>query len=287
MTMHRRDLLSLAVMAALPTLSGCQDKEKELAGVIGPNLADLLPLTERDAKQVREGLPKAAKVIVKHIDTDPGADAEGLKRALTTTREQVKELAFSKVTFFAFVGADGTVLRSEAETDLAAGNSIVKAIEDTKKLLDPKAGTLETFGYMEGLRGVNKGNQLQWVVGAPVIHDGDKLVGAVVAGWSLRLYAKYLDQHFKQTLEKAREDPTKPIPLAYVFVVKGKMAYGGPDAPDVNASALGELDLPSKVKGDELYQTTLELEARRFLVGARKAPALGDDLFVVAMLSAV
>lgn len=293
--MRRRDFLrsssalGLAALIALPLglgLTGCQNKDKELAALVGPTLAELLPLTERDSTQVREGVPKAAEVIVKHLDTDPSADVEGLKRTLTKTREEVKELAFSKVTFFAFVGTDGKVLRSEAETDLAAGNSLTAAIADTKQLVGDGAKALETFGYMEGLRGVNKGNQLQWVVGSPVNKDG-KQVGAIVAGWSLRLYAKYLDAHFKQALEKTKEDPSKPNPLAYVFVVKGKMAYGGPDAPDVNATALGELDLPSKVKGDELYQTTLEIEERKFLIGARKAPALGEDLFVVAMLSAV
>lgn len=295
--MQRRDFLrssatlgGLAVLTAMPLslgVTGCQDKDKELAALIGPALGELIPLTERDATQVREGVPKTAEVIVKHLDTDPAADVEGLKRALTKTREEVKELAFSKVTFFAFVGTDGKVLRSEAETDLAAGNSLTAAIADTKPLVEGEGKAVETFGYMEGLRGVNKGNQLQWVLGAPVKHKDGKLVGAVIAGWSLRLYAKYLDTHFKQALEKAKEDPSKPNPLAYVFVVKGKMAYGGPDAPDVNATALGELDLASKVKGDELFQTTLEIEERKFLIGVRKAPALGEDLFVAAMLSSV
>jgi hypothetical protein len=293
----RRDFLRsssllgrVALVSAIPflgALTACQDKDKELEKLLAPALADLLPLTERDSKQVRDGVPAAAEVIVKHIDTDPGADAEGLKRALTKAREEVKDLAFSKITFFAFVGTDGNVLRSEAETDLAVGNSLTKAIADTKKLLEKDSGVLETFGYMEGLRGVNKGNELQWLVGAPVKHKDGQLVGAVIAGWSLRLYAKYLDAHFKQALEKQKEDPSKPNPLAYVFVVKGKMAYGGPDAPDVNATVLGELDLPSKVNGDELFQTSLEIETRKFLIGARKAPALGDDLYVVAMLSAV
>jgi hypothetical protein len=296
-TIPRRDFLrstsalgGLGLVATVPlasALTACKDKEKDLIAALGPGLAELLPLTERDTKQVRDGLPKAAEVIVKHIDIDPGADAEGLKRALTRTREEVKDLAFSKVTFFAFMGPDGTVLRSEADTDLALGNSLTKAIPDTAKVLEAGAKPMETFGFMEGLRGVNQGNQLQWVVCAPVIHEGGKLVGALVGGWSLRLYAKYLDEHFKQALEKKKEDPQKPNPLSYLYIVKGKLGYGGPDAPDVNATALGDLDLASKVKGEELFQMALEVESRSFVIGARKAPALGDDIYLAAMLSAV
>jgi hypothetical protein len=289
-TIDRRDFLRWAAASGFVISSGlstaCEDKDKELAKKIGPSLEELLPLTVRDTKQVRDGLPKAAEQIVKRLDSDPAADVEGLKRALTKTREEVKELAFSKITFFAFVSPKGVVLRSEAETDLAAGNSLTDAIPDTKKVLEKDAKMLETFGYMEGLRGVNKGNQLQWLLAAPVRREGET-VGALVAGWSLRLYARYLDTHFKQALEKKKEAPDKPNPLAYVFVVKGKKAYGGPDAPDVNMTSIGELDLPSKVEGDALFQTELEVEERKFLVGARKAPALGDDMFIAAMLSSV
>ncbi len=284
-----RGSLALGALAAvgIPSLGGCQNKQKQLEGLAGPALAELLPLLERDSKQVRDGLPKAAEVIVKHIDVDPGADVEGLKRALVRTREEVKELAFSKITFFAFMGPDGKVLRSEAETDLAAGNSLTDAIPEAKKVFDAGATMIELYGHMDGLRGVNQGNQLQWVLTAPVKHEGGKVVGALVAGWSLRLYAKYLDTHFLQALEKQKKDPEKPNPLAYVYIVKGKMAFGGPESPDVNATMLGELDLPSKVKGEELFEATQEVEGRTFLVGARKTPILGEDVFVAAMLSPV
>lgn len=287
---HRREFLStVALLSGATTfggLAGCRDKAKEYKAQLGPLLEEILPLIERDTAQVREGLPKAAAQIVKRLDTDPASDAEGLKRALTTTREEVKELAFSKVTFFAFVAPNGDVLRSEAETDLAAGNSLTKAIPETEKLFKDGAGLLDTFGHMDGLRGVNQGNQLQWVLGMPVVKDG-KLIGALIAGWSLRLYAKYLETNFIQALEKKKEDPTKANPLAYVYIVKGKMAYGGPHAPDVNATMLGELDLPSLVKGDALYEASKEVEERSFIIGARRAPKLGDDICIAAMLSPV
>ncbi len=287
-TMHRRDLLRMLVAA--PVLGGlvtaCQDKDKDLQALLAPGLERLLPLTVRDTKQVREGLPKAAVHISKHLDTDPGADVEGLRRILTKTREEIKELAFSKITFFAFAAPDGIILRTEIEPDLAVGHSLTKAIPSTKEAFKDQAKMLETFGYMEGLRAVNKGNQLQWVLVAPVAKEG-KLVGGLVAGWSLRGYASILDSSFKHELEKSKTDPKKPNPLAYVFVVKGKVAYGGPMAPDVNAAMLGDLDLPSKVEGDALFQSVQVVERRKFIVGARRAPALGEDMFLAAMLSAV
>jgi hypothetical protein len=277
----RRDILAGALSLAL---IGCRDKEKELSAKLGPAFDELMPLTERDSKQVRDGLPQAATVIVKHLDDDPGSDVEGVKRALSKSREEVKDLAFSKITFYAFASPKGVVLRSEAETDLAAGNSLSDAIPETKKLFGDGAAQVETYGYMQGLRGVNNGNELQWILGAPVKGQDGKALGAVVAGWSLRLYARYLEENLKTHLEKQNQD--KALPLAYVFIVKANKAYGGPDAPDVNAAALGDLDLASKVK-DTPFETTHEVEGRRFLIAARKAPALGDDVIVAIMMSAI
>jgi hypothetical protein len=281
--LRRRQLLAAASAAGI-FLVACRDKEKELSAKLGPAFDELLPLTERDTKQVRDGVPEVAKVIVKHLDDDPGSDVEGVKRALMKSREEVKDLAFSKITFFVFAAPTGVVLRSEAETDLAAGSSLTDAVPDTKKLFGDGGAPVETFGFMQGLRGVNQGNELQWIVASPTKAKDGKQLGAVVAGWSLRLYARYLEDNLKTHLEKSSEE--KALPLAYVFLVKGNKAYGGPEAPDVNAAALGELDLASKVK-DGLFETVQEVEGRRFVISAKKAPALADDVYLAIMMSAV
>ena len=277
--------LLVLLLLALLLLGACRDKEKMAAEKAGPAIERLLPIIERDTKQVREGLPEGAAVLVKLLDNDPGSDPTGLLRALKKARAAVKKLEFAKSTFFAFVGPDGTVLRSNADTDLAAGESLVKEVPGVKKMLDAKAGLVETFGYLHGFRGVQKGGDEQWIAGYPVVSNEGKLLGVFVSGWSLRLYAKYLQGNSRVHLESLREDKTKPIPLLYVFVARGDKAWGGPVTPDVNAQALAKLDLPSKAKGDSTYQSIVKLEGRSFALAARAAPKLGSGVVIVIMVS--
>jgi hypothetical protein len=277
-------MLGLLLLGLLAV--GCRDKEKEVEAMLEPTLDAVLPLVERDTKQVRDGLPKGAALMAKHLDEDPSSDLEGVKRAIGKARAGVDELVVAKSTFFVFVDAKGVVLRSEVEPDLPAGKSLVDAIPDTKAVLAPDAKLIEAWGFMEGLRGVNKGGDLQWVVGHPVRTPEGKLQGAFITGWSLRKYALYLEEHAQRELTAKQEDKSKASPLLYAFVVKGKQAFGGPMTPDENAQAVGELDLPSKAK-DGLFKTTLEIDGRRFLLAAKPAKALADDVFVVVMMSPV
>ncbi|MEQ9321744.1 MAG: hypothetical protein RIF41_21430, partial [Polyangiaceae bacterium] len=143
--------------------SGCRDKEEELKGKLLPALDEVLPLVDRDTKQVREGLPKGAALMTKHLDDEPAADLEGVKRAIESARAGVDELEVAKSTFFVFVAPDGMVLRGQTEPDLPAGKSLTDAVPDAKKFLRKGAGVVEVWGYMEGLRGVNKGGDKQWI----------------------------------------------------------------------------------------------------------------------------
>ncbi len=281
--MRRRILL---VLSLLLVTVGCRDKEKEVQEKIVPALEEATPLIERDTKQVREGLPKGAALLTKHLDADPGSDLEGVKRAIDSARAGTDELVVAKSTFFAFVGDNGVVLRSESEPDLPAGKSLIEAIPEAKKFLSPDAGLVEVWGYMEGLRGVNKGGDMQWVVGHPVKSADGKLLGAFITGWSLRLYAKYLEDHIQIHLKKGMPDPAKPPPLAYVFIVKGDKAFGGPVTPDENAEAIGALGLVDKTKNG-IYQQSLELDGRNFFIAAMAAPAMGSDVVIVLMMSPV
>ena len=142
------------------------------------------------------------------------------------------------------------------------------------------------WGYCAGLRGVQKGGDLQWVVGAQVKGKAGKLKGAYVTGWSLRKYAEYLENHIRDHLTQIQENKTKPIPLVYVFIVKGKQAFGGPVTPDVNAKGVGDLDILAKC-ADGRYQTKMTLEEREFMVVAQREPAMGDDVAVALLFSAL
>lgn len=280
-TRRRTFLLVLALLCV-----GCRDKLKEVEAKALPAVDALLPLVERDTQQIRTGLPKGAELLAKRLDTDPGNDREGLRRALEKTRAGVPELAVAKGTFFVFVSPKGVVLRGESDPDLAADQSLVEAIPGAKAILKKDAGLTETWGYMEGLRGVNKGGDLQWVVGHPVVAD-DELRGAFVTGWSLRAYAKVLEIALQGHLAKVQEDPDKPPPLFYAFIIKGDKAFGAPVTPEENMKAIGEMGIVEAVKGGGTFQKTVEIDGRNFVIAAKAAPALGEDVAIAVLLSPV
>ena len=282
MKLRTPHLLVVLIVLVASMSAGCDNKAEQSKNRVGPAITHLAGIIERDVKQVRTGFPAGAELLAKNLEDDPGADPEGLKRVITRARAGVHELEVAKSTFFVFVGPDGTMLRSESSPDIAAGNSLTEAIPDSKKFLDPKAGLTEVFGYSFGLRGVQKGEDLQWVVGMPVVRD-DKLLGAFVSGWSFRGYTKYLEDDVRRELTKSGK-PGKAIPLVYVFLLKGNKAYGAPVTPDVNAELVGKLDLAAKTQGDG-YLTTTEIEGRVFAVASRRIPALGPDILLAMMLS--
>lgn len=264
---------------------GCRDKQAEAAKLGIPAVDALIPLVERDTKQIRDGLPKGAALMAKHLDEDPGASPEQIRRAIEKARAGIDELARAKGTFFVFVAPDGMVLRGESEPDLAAGSSLVEAVPDAKALVQEGAGLKETWGYMKGLRGVNFGNDIQWIVGHPVEVKG-KHVGSFVTGFSLRAYAKVLELALTAHLAEQQEDKTKAPPLAYPFLIKGPKAYGGAVTPDENMDALAALDLPTQAKSGA-YEADIEIDGRPFHVSAKPCPALAPDAVLAVTLSAV
>jgi hypothetical protein len=266
-------------------LLACVDKDKMAADKVGPALDRLQPLIERDTKQVRDGLPKGAVTIAKLLDEDPGGDPEGVRRSIVKARAGEHNLAVAKSTFFVFIDPEGVVLRSESDPDKAAGESLFKAIEGTKKLADPKAGMVEAYGSMEGLRrpGVEKGADMQWVVGHPVVSKENKMMGSLVTGWSLRHYAYYLEEDARREFTKTAEDKTKPIPLVYVYLVKDNKPFGAPATPDVNTEALATLSLSDKAKSG--YTGFLNVDGRKFAVAAKPCPPFGDGAALAMMVS--
>jgi hypothetical protein len=275
-------MLGLALAALL---LGCEDKAK-IGGERASGLIDhLIPLVERDAKQVRDGIPEGAKKIAPLLEDQPGGDLATLQRAIQKSRAGVQNLAFAKSSFFVFVDPQGTVLRSESDPDLAAGGSLYKDIPEMKKLEDPSATVVEAFGKMHGLRGVQNGQDMQWVVGAPVSNAAGKRLGSFVTGWSLRSYANYLEEDARRFLEKGQGDQIKAAPLVYVFLVRGSEAFGAPVTPDVNADAIGKLDVVTKANAG-IFQTKLDIEGRAFVLVAKPCPPLGSEVALAVLYSA-
>jgi len=275
----------VAGLALAVALLGCEDKVKAGGQRAGALIDHLMPLVERDVKQVRDGLPEGAKKIAPLLEDQPGGDLASLQRAIQKSRASVQSLAIAKSTFFVFVDMQGTVLRSEVDPDLAAGGSLFKDIPEMKKLEDPKGGLVETFGKMHGLRGVQTGPDMQWVVGVPVSNAAGKALGSFVTGWSLRAYANFLEEDARRFLEKSQGDQIKAAPLVYVFLVRGKEAFGAPVTPDVDADAVGKLDIVTKAAAGT-FQTTVDIEGRTFVLVAKPCAPLGSDVALAILFSA-
>ncbi len=265
--------------------AACESRLKESSANAPFALEFLVPLVERDTTQIRKGLPEGAAVLGKLIDDDPKHDPEGLRRSIEKARGAVTDLAIAKSTFFIFVSPDGTVLRSEAEPDLAVGGSIFSEIPDSKRIFE-KPGMVEVFGSMHGLRGVQNGADLQWVVGQQVAVPSGKVVGAYVTGWSFRKYADFLEGALRRNLTDNAKNKKGAAPLVYVFFARGSKAYGGAVTPDIDAEAVGKLDLPTQV-GDRLFQSTLTIEEQSFALVAKKVPAIDKDTVLVLLFSAL
>jgi hypothetical protein len=275
-------LLGVVVLATLPA---CRDRKKEAALLLPGTLERLLPLVDRDVKQVRSGLPKVAAQLPRYLDTDPGADLAGLKRALSGVRGRVYELAAAKTTFLVFVDDKGVVVRGENDPDLAAGKSLVEPLPKMKALLSQSKGLVETLGYMHGLRGVQKGGDLQWVVGTAVIAKGGERQGSLVTGWSFRRYAALLEDNARHHAKKQAEKRSRQHPLIYVFFLHGDKAFGGPISPDVLGNALAARGLPAKLQADKVLQLAVRVEERDFAVAVRAMPEFGGDVALAVMLS--
>jgi hypothetical protein len=114
-----------------------------------------------------------------------------------------------------------------------------------------------------------------------------QLLGMFVTGWSFRALAYHLETTEKMAASEATEKQGKKhAPLLYVYVVKGKTAYGAPLTPEVNAHALEELDLPAKTAAGP-YRGSLEITGRVFGVAGVKAPDLGDDVVLAVIASEI
>jgi hypothetical protein len=282
----RRSLLLFALGSAfVAPSSGCEDTGKLSEQVAVDALPTLTPLVERDVEQIRKGMPEGVKILEKRLPTDPASDRRQIQESIKAARENVKDLAFAKGTFFAFTSPEGIVLRSEADPDRLVDKNLFASFPALAKVIDDKAGLIETWGENEGMRGVKNGPDVAYVAGQAVRGEDGKPRGVFVTGWSFRAYAQYLEDAVRGALnEKAKKAGTTKVPVAYVFIAKGKGAYGTPVAPDVNAEAIAKLDLVEKSAGG-VYRGQVEIENRLFGIAAQRAPSLGDDAALVIMAS--
>jgi hypothetical protein len=108
-----------------------------------------------------------------------------------------------------------------------------------------------------------------------------------VTGWSYRAFAYHLEQSAKMhVVEAAKKAEKKNPPLCYIYIVKGKTAYGAPGTPDVNAKKAEEMDLFGKTANGN-YRGHVEITGRGFGVAAARTPELGEDAVLAVLASEI
>lgn len=279
----------LPIVGALLALltAGCGDGGKGSQKYADEAAAKLATVLKDDVGQVKRGVPGGVKRLGDVVDADPGANLVALRKALESARGSDKDLQVAKVTFFSFADPTGMVLRSEGDPDLLAGKSVFGAFPELKKAADPGSGLVEAFGEMQEMRGVRNGADQQWVVAHPVKAADGQVRGVLVTGWSLRAYARRLQEAGKREMvELAKRDKLKQEPLFYAFVFKGSKAYGEAVTPDINAEAVEKQDLQGKTAAGP-WSGTLDITGRIYGVAAQRVPDLAPDAGVAVLVSQI
>jgi hypothetical protein len=267
---------------------GCTDAAKVSEGKAVLHAERLAKLADDDVEEVRRGLPLGAKALAKLWDgkPEPFADPSQARRALDRVRDEVRDLAIAKSTFFALTDENGIVLRSDQEPDQMAGKSLVAPFSDMPKVLAGEA--IETRGSMPEAAGARAGGDEQWVAAAPLKDTQAKVRGIYASGWSMRRFAYHLEETLKHDMatEAVKSgDKHVKLPLVYVFVLAGSKVYGAPVTPLVNSETLQNLDLASKMANDTTVHQTIEITGRGFGLAARRAPRMGADIGVAVLRS--
>lgn len=280
------DWAAAAVMMAVTLQAGCGDPAKASTKAAEERLPGVVALVKEDVAQVRKGLPEGAAKLSKLLGPDPGTDLLGLQRAIGSARAGVKDLELAKTTFFTFVDPAGIALRSEADPDLLATKSVFASLPKLKKASEASSGVVEDFGDLRDVH-IRAGNDFTWAAAHPVKDETGAVRGEFVTGWSFRSLAYHLEEMAKrEAVDAAKKDGKKVVPVLYVYVLRGKKAYGSAQAPDVNTQAVEALDLLSKAQGGT-FTTAQEITGRTFGIAAARTPEYAEDMGVAVIASEI
>jgi hypothetical protein len=84
--------------------------------------------------------------------------------------------------------------------------------------------------------------------------------------------------------EAAEKAGRKKVPFAYVYVVKGKTAYGTPTTPEVNAKYIEDLEPLAKAQTGT-FRGSADIAGRAFGVAITKVPDFADDVALAVLFS--
>lgn len=283
----RRAFGGLVLGAAFASVlaAGCDDSGKRAEEHAVKTLENINPMIERDMTQLRQGLADGVVPLAKRLPADPRGDLRETQQAIKAARNNTEKLVTAKGTWFLLVGVDGQVIRSEIDPDRLVDKNVFGPFPALKGAVEGKGALAEGFGEMEEMRGVKRGNDMEWVVAHGVVGPDDKMMGAFLSGFTFRTYAAFLEDAAKRFLvEESKKAQTDRVPVVYVFLVKNGKAFGAPDTPDVNADTVLAHDVVGKSAGG-LYRGQLEIEKRTFGVAAQRVKALGDDAALAVITS--
>jgi hypothetical protein len=276
-----------AIAPIVLTLTACDEGKKASEQDAVDTLGTVSALVKDDVGQVRRGLPEGAAKLGKLLDADTLGNPAALQKAIARARADVKDLEVAKSNWFTYADEKGVAVRSEADPDMLAGKSIIGAFPALKKALDPASGLVEGFGTMKELVMAKTGPDMAWLAAAPVKDDKGQGKGMFVSGWSFRAFVYHLEQSAKLSVaDAAQKAGKKNPPLVYIYLLKGKTAYGAPGTPDVNAKAVEDMDLLGKTASGN-YRGYVEITNRGFGIAGARAPEMGDDAVLVVLASEI
>jgi hypothetical protein len=266
-------------------LSSCTDKGKASAERAAGYVKTLTDVVETDVGEVRRGTPEAAKRLADTVGKgdDLRANPTLLKRTLSRTRSEVKDLLVAKSTFFVLIDENGTALRNDIEPDTVAGKNLREKIPALSASL--QGGVTETHGAFADL-GRAQGTDRVWLFAAPVKNADGKTVSVLTTGWSYRLFARHLVETLKRDVfEAAKQDPGK-APLFYIGVFDETGVFMAPGSPQIHEDTLTPMNLAEKTaKGP--FTDSRTIADRAFGIAAARTPAMGDNVGIVIVASEI
>jgi hypothetical protein len=275
--------LFAGLVLLLATLAACTNDTKKSAALAKEHVRALGAVAREDARQVRTGLPLGAAELAKILPSaDEGElDPQVAREALEKARNKVQDLRVAKSTFFALVAPSGVVVRNDQQQDRMAGKNLLDAFPGLRPALT--GSFAETRGSMPEAAEVRGKPDAQWVAAVPV-RSGDRTRALYTTGWSWSAYAYRLENAVRSAARGATSDPGK-MPLLYAFVIVDADVYGAPVSPEVNARAVHDLALLTKLVGTEPIGVELEITGRSFGLGAERVPELGDKVAIAVLRS--
>jgi hypothetical protein len=246
---------------------------------------ELAEMAQKDASEVRKGLPLGAQELAKRWAAGGGdltTDPEAAREALNHARNKVQDLRVAKTTFFAFATPDGRIVRNDREQDLMAGAALFPVFPGLERAA--QGPYVEALGVMPEAHGVRGKPDAEWVA-AVGVDVGGRIRGLYVSGWAWSSYAYRLEFSLRSRMTIELHGKRENLPLLYAFVLVGDQVYSAPEAPEINARAIAERKPLENLTADGTFSTLLDITGRTFALGVQRALDLAPGVAIGVLRS--